>query len=224
LVLLQYLHPFQYIISHFVNATNDPCIEGLNADRLEEKTVSGKKQLYVIFCHENFKNNDGTYVELHAIQRWATKILEEGPSDYFFSKAQETVVQEEQQPVVQDELPAPLVKAGVHGQADSWTLRQLQNTAGITIDDDEQPVPENILTPNNPAGNITMEEWGHSGICNWQQAGDTKSRASTTFTSSLTPSLSQLFELFFPMKFVQDVMLVKMNETVAEKILYGKFL
>jgi len=134
------------------------------------------------------------------------------------------VVQEEQQPVVLEELPAPLVEAGVRGQVDSWTLRQLQNTAGITIDDDEEPVPENILTPNNPAGNITMEEWGHSGICNWRQAGGMKSRALTTFTSGLTPSLSQLFELFFPMKFVQDIMFVKMNETVAEKILYGEFL
>ena len=33
-----------------------------------------------------------------------------------------------------------------------------------------------------------------------------------------------MFELFFPVKFVQDVMLAKMNENITENVSYGEFL
>jgi len=53
---------------------------------------------------------------------------------------------------------------------DLLTLAQLQNTAGVMIDDDNEPVPERPM-PNIPAGIIQFDKWGHSGICNWHQAG-----------------------------------------------------
>ena len=75
----------------------------------------------------------------------------------------------------EEDLPAPLVEAGIRSHVDSLMLAQLQNTAGITIDDDNEPIAENIPTESHE-GNITMAElWGHSAICNWQQAGGIKS-------------------------------------------------
>jgi len=54
--------------------------------------------------------------------------------------------------------------------------------------------------------------------------GGTQIHASTAFTNGLTPSLLQLFELFFPTKFVQDIMLPKINAKIAKNVSYGEFI
>jgi len=45
-----------------------------------------------------------------------------------------------------------------------------------------------------------------------------------TFSNGLAPSLLQLFEHFFPTKFVQDILLPKINAKIAESMSsYGEF-
>ena len=50
--------------------------------RLEEKNISRKQQLAIVFTHPDFKK-DNEFLDLYAILKWII-IEKKGPEEYFF--------------------------------------------------------------------------------------------------------------------------------------------
>ena len=112
--------------------------------------------MVIIFIHDDFKE-DETMMELYAVEHFV-KVEQEGPSDFFFEAvgvgddantvgdptAQEIlpdVVQENQ-----NQLCPEVDHDEVHG-------------AGLEVDDDNLPAPENIPTPYEEVQSVTGD-WG----------------------------------------------------------------
>jgi len=112
-VLYQYLHPAKYLSENVINPSNDLRINGLIVDWLEEIKVSHKKQLCIVFHHDSYKNNDGSYVKRHCVKRWASSIEEEGPLDYFFTEREDNAEVQMEQQLVQADLPPTMLEAGI---------------------------------------------------------------------------------------------------------------
>ena len=93
----------------------------------------------LIVHHEDFKNDDDTYIELYPVKGY-WKVHKEGDSDYFF-KAQAPTTEEEDE----DEQRLLPDTIGVHlcGEAcTSETIIALRDE--VDIDDDNELVPENV--------------------------------------------------------------------------------
>jgi len=51
---------------------------------MKRENVNQEQQLCVTFQHEDFKNDDGSYIQMYCVKHWA-QVTAEGPSDFFFS-------------------------------------------------------------------------------------------------------------------------------------------
>ena len=88
--------------------------------------------------------------------------------------------------------------------------------AGALIDDNNQPVEENV--PINENVSEIFSNWGFNGVCYRKAGGNTMDRgASILAPREVWRTMSQLdyWLAFFPICFVQDVMLKEMNERLA---------
>ena len=67
------------------------------------------------------------------------------------------------------------------------------------IDDDNQPLPENIPTAIEQQNNTSefFSSWEHSGSCYRCLEGGWKNNACLSFNSDVQPTIEQLFEMFF---------------------------
>ena len=67
------------------------------------------------------------------------------------------------------------------------------------IDDDNQPLPENIPTAIEEQNNTPefFSSWEHSGSCYQCLEGGRKNKARLSFNSDVQPTIKQLFEMFF---------------------------
>ena len=67
------------------------------------------------------------------------------------------------------------------------------------IDDDNQPLPENIPTAIEQQNNTPefFSSWEHSGSCYQCLEGGWKNNAPLSFNSDVQPTIKQLFEMFF---------------------------
>ena len=99
--------------------------------------MTRKEELTLIVHHEDFKNDNDTYIELYAVKRY-WKIHKEGNSDYFFD-AQAPNTEEDDE----DERRLLPDAIGVHlsGEAcTTETIIALQDE--VNIDDDNELAPE----------------------------------------------------------------------------------
>ena len=108
----------------------------------------------------------------------------------------------------------------------------------VQIDDDNLPAPENIPGPaievpgapapdNNNNNNIYAPDWGHDGVCLRKTAGGVSTSAKMlSLTPDSNPNLVQLFEQFFPIQYVKQVILVETNKQLPKSnpLTYGEFL
>ena len=104
--------------------------------------MSQRQQLCLIVTHRDFKNDDETFLHLHALKsHWG--IHKEGDPDLFFEEPQPENPNPQQD--VQILLPSVLFDRDT---TDTARIKSLQGT--VDIDDDNEPAPENIpdATPN----------------------------------------------------------------------------
>ena len=69
------------------------------------------------------------------------------------------------------------------------------------VDDNNQPLPENIPTAGeeNKGNNMQFfSEWEHSGSCYHCLEGGHKNKARINFNTDVKPTIQQLFEIIFP--------------------------
>ena len=67
------------------------------------------------------------------------------------------------------------------------------------VDNDNQPLPENIPTPANEGQDAPQffSSWEHSGSCYHCIAGGHKHKAHLSFNTDMKPTIQQLFEMFY---------------------------
>ena len=95
-----------------------------------------------------------------------------------------------------------MLESNVSG-VDSDNAALICNMVPGMVDDDNQPLPENIPsqtdeTPNAPQ---FFSNWEHSGNCYHCLEGGRRNKAHLSFNSEVKPTIEQIFEMFFFQEF-----------------------
>jgi hypothetical protein len=157
------------------------------------------------------------------------KVQTEGPSDFFFDRVEGGSDRDggtEEEDLFAD-LPAQV--SDIIGRSreqidadDEAVLREF-----ISVDDDNAPLPDNIIPPNEYVDYI-FSEWKAPDVCYRKAQNVGNTQASIRFLNDgveVKPTRVQLFEMLFPKEFVQQTILVETNkEIVGEPVQYGEFL
>ena len=82
------------------------------------------------------------------------------------------------------------------------------------VDDNNQPLPENIPTPAEEGQDAQQffSTWEHSGDCYHCLAGGHKHKAHLSFYTDVKPSIQQLFEMFFFKPYVEGIIIPQTNK------------
>jgi hypothetical protein len=187
----------------------------LHIARKEEKRVRRKQQMCYVLHHPDYTNDDGTAIDLYSVCR-NCRIEEEGAPEDLFNNPIERVVETEDEDS-EDELPADII-ALRPGDDYSAVLRE-----GITIDDDNQPAPENVVQTPHDTDNM-FDEWGFKGFCERRKEQLGKFDAKfENYNGQYDPQ--SLFEHLFPIKWVKEVLIVETSRQLNDNPLtYGEFL
>ena len=187
-----------------------------------KEKINRQMQDALIVTHPEFKDGDNL-IELYANARWF-KLDKEGPADLFFQigavaeRAQEQPWEEQQQPV-----PDAAKRDNPVGTRE-LNLSELRGV--VNIDDDNEPLQDNIPDANDQG--VVYSDWGHGGVCWRKQDNNINSNARLPNWNSnggiITPTIQQLFELFFPMEWLKSILLEETNKQLTEQVSYGEFL
>ena len=96
---------------------------------------------------------------------------------------------------------------------DSDDANLVQQILPHMVDDDNQPLPENIPTPAEEGQDAPQffSTWEHSGDCNHCLAGGRKHKACLSFYTDMKPTIQQLFEMFFFKPYVEGIIIPQTN-------------
>ena len=122
----------------------------------EVKNISRKDQEAIVFTHGDYKEENGTLVELYACKRYC-KILQEGPPDQFFI-GDSNDGGENINGGIQGEIELPEIvrhHANSSGTALNEIISQMRSQ-GFFVDDDNLPVPENV--PDATTESLSVNE------------------------------------------------------------------
>ena len=157
--LLRFIHPSEHIHNKFPNVVQGQRLENCITIHQEVKKVSQKEQLVLVVRHDDFKNPDNSYIELHGVKQY-WKVSQEGHPDYFF----DTIAPTDENAYSQDESLMPeAVSDHINGNSCSTEMIQaLQDE--VDIDDNNKPAPENIPQSTDPTSSPLSTEWGQRGF------------------------------------------------------------
>ena len=101
-------------------------------------------------------------------------------------------------------------------------------TGLLDVDDNNKPVPENILVHTAPPPpSVLSQEWGQHGFCLRKSNNIQDAKAKLVYPVNTTRNdiNLQLFEHFFPRAFMEDVMIAETNKILDQHPLsYGELL
>ena len=138
---VKYMHPSELMRNKFVNITAQLKISDLIAIRQEVRRVRRKEQMCIIFRHPYWENQ-----EIYCCKRWV-RVLQEGHQDHLFDPPSLTV-DDLRTPNTEEEgidIPVEVFRSNASAE-DIANVRRL----GLDVDDDNEPAPENIPSPNVP--------------------------------------------------------------------------
>ena len=158
--LLRFIHPSEHICNKFPNVVQGQQLENCVTIRQEVKKVSQKEQLVLVVHHEDFKNPDDSYIELHGMKRY-WKVSQEGHPDYFFDAIAPT---DENANSHDESLMPEAVSEHINGNSCTTEMIQALHDE-VDVDDDNKPTPENKPQSTDPTSSPLNTEWGHSGFC-----------------------------------------------------------
>ena len=108
----------------------------------------------------NFKDDDGELLELYTVKKHFKVEMERDP-DYFFDE----VAKDDYEHPEEEVLPQ-LITDEVLGVNDVGPQNLAAALNGVVhIDNNNEPVPENVPTPGVNTNSVLSSEWGHVGIC-----------------------------------------------------------
>jgi Transposase IS4 len=180
--------------------------------RMEAKLVRRAMQQCYILHHPSYQESDGSPIELHTVCRHC-KILEEGPADGIFVVVPPAVEADEEM------APVPVEVLNFRVGDDPNIVAR----AGIQVDDDNQPAPENA--EQVPVDNGIYQPWGFQGFCPRRTLGHTKHAAQLLQHTGAFDHQS-MWEHLFPTIWVRTVLLPATNKELNDdnQLTYGEFL
>ena len=115
-------------------------------------------------------------------------------------------------------------------QLDSDDANLVEQILPGMVDNDNQPLPENIPTPAKEGQDAPQffSTWEHSGSCDDCIAGGHKHKACLSLTTDVKPTIQQLFEMFFFKPYVVGIIIPQTNICLKKEKhcpdSYGEFL
>ena len=98
------------------------------------------------------------------------------------------------------------------------------------VDDDNQPLPENVPLPADEAPNAPQffSNWEHSGNCYHYLEGGRRNKARLSFNSEVKPTIKHLFKMFSFKNFILEIIIPQTNLNLQHDkhrpTTYGEFL
>lgn len=179
-------------------------LTGLVCQRKEMKIVNRKEQEVAVFIHEDFAS------ELHVVLKFV-RVDKEG----------EAFPTEPQPPSAEEsriELPEELRR----GYREDINLFR---ASGFDVDDENDPAPENIPdTINGDPTLINGQEWRKDGLCRRRMANTRQLLPTIGICGTLDMkimSLFSLFKLFFPLDWLESVLLSNINKNIIGEEVTG---
>ena len=183
----------------------------------------------VCTCPDFKETESDNLIKLHIIERW-TNVIEEGPEDLFFIAAESTEngndINELAKSTNDDEANDVQIAHVLQNRTNFSNLDEICLVVNgiIDIDDDNQPVSDNIPNSNdndNENECINAKSWGHTGVCYRTQSGarDRPTRLKN-HSSEMNLSRLQSFEILFPTEWIKEVVIPFMNSMHNNKLTY----
>jgi len=164
-----------------------------------------------------FHSEEYPSVLLYCVKRWV-KVTKEGPVEYLFLTA---ATKDQALPAAVEAVQAPLPKLP-RGNTEGFLAEEIaaMRAAGIAVDDDNDPAPENIPTTTKPGElQVDYNEWGFNGVCYCRSKGCSRAMPSintdfATREQQRTMNRGAWFLLAFPIDWLVEVMLKNINENL----------
>jgi hypothetical protein len=138
-VYKKFLHPRAAVCAKYPNAAKNDMLDDLIAIGQEEKLVSKRMQGCILMRHVDF--DDGQI--LYAVTRYC-KVLQEGPLESLFERPTQDDVQGGEHVAVEaDVLEEREIPETLNEDISNFRAQ------GFAVDDDNEPAPENIPSPND---------------------------------------------------------------------------
>ena len=249
--LVSRLHPKNFISKAYANYTKTDKAEGLVVVSKGPKSIPWEEKVVVIFRHppkgeltEDFK--------CWAIHCFA-HVTEEGNEEDLFTSSndggsnnsggvggaqlnpntmQNATQNNTEEAQTNKTVPAEIVQ---FFESNSSTL-DLGNANLVwqilpgMVDDNNQPLPENIPTPAKEGQDAPQffSTWEHSGDSYHCLAGGHRHKAHLSFNTDMKPTIQQLFEMFSFKPYVEGIIIPQPNIYLKEEkhhtVSYGEFL
>ena len=229
-VLVSRLHPKNHISKAYVNHTKADKVEGLVVVSEGPKLIRREEKLVVIVRHPP-KDQQMEEFDCSTIHRFA-QVAEEGEESGLFTTPNsgggnngaplgvsqpnpniepttthttQTTAQATDGAQGNDNVPLEIVEmleSNLSG-VDSDNAALICNMVPGMVDNDNQPLPENIPSPTDEAPNAPQffSNWEHSGNCYCCLEGGRRNKARLSFNSEVKPTIEQIFEMFFFQEF-----------------------
>ena len=233
-ILVSRLHPKNFISKAYANYTKTDKAEGLVVVSEGPKLICPEEKVIIIFRHPP-KGKLTEEFECWAIHCFA-HVTEEGNEEDVFTSLNDggsnnsggvggaqlnpNIMRNPTQNNPEDTqtnktVPTEVVKYFESNPStlDSNVVNLVQQILPGMVDDDNQPLPENIPTPakegqNAPQFFSTCE---HSGDCYHCLAGGHKHKTRLSLYADVKPTIQQLFEMFFFKKYVEEIIIPQTN-------------
>jgi len=231
-VLTRYLHPRPVVRAAIVNFPANDVTTELKVKSMGIRRSNGKDAV-VVYLTSGLVDNGNT--ELYAFKRYV-HVDKEGDPDRFFDDSPDDPpppddgIDASSGELLPLELAEAVRRAG-NGETVSDEVARNFEAQGVLVDDDNQPVEENIPDPIVPPPDSIMKEWGNVNICARAAgpAGTKKEKAKmkgSKFDGRTAAELSLLsyFEAFIPKEFIEETIIPATNERLHHPLYYGEFL
>ena len=231
-VLSKFVHPSKEIRDKYPVRAPTHRLEGCVVIREAVKTINRREQAAIIFTHDDFPN-----AALYACGRHL-KIIEEADPEMAFNKEgersgsrQRTNTEvgndgKEEEVMFSAEVVKMMDSIRLGGDVGDEEL--LNRRDEIEIDDDRDPLPENLMPVVEGAANEChfSEVWGHDGLCHRRvAAGGRNVEPKLHLDPGEQVGKLELFETLFMKNYIVNVLLILINENIkGESVTYGEFL
>ena len=232
-VLLKFLHPVKYINAEFPNIEHNQRLDNLLLMSEKEIRVNRIDQKCYVFRHDDFEN-----IQLHATKRWV-KIEVEGPENSIFQPDSSTssssvevpsnsgsdsdTILDRNNSLLSDQLHENLQHVGNNSE-DIAMIRGM----GFLVDDDNEPVEENIPEPNSntTAGLKEGQSFGWNGFDERKKEGLYETNAKMINLRGIpleSCSFMTMFNIFFSTK-LGWMIIIESNKRLEEPLDVGEWL
>ena len=211
----RFLHPRALVAAKYPNAGKSDVLHGLLAVRLEEKTVSKKRQSCIVMHHNDF--DDGRL--LHAVVRYC-KVVAEGATEHIFNDAIQDSPEGEGAVAVMEQLNEAVEIPEISFGEDASKFRAL----GFCVDDDNDPAPENVPSPSENVDGCIYKEWHSVPYCDRRLCGANDVQPSLIRADSTMHTVLGYFTHFLPIVYFKTAVLPATNAHLSDALSWEEFL